>query len=162
MDRAARKEQVRVFKQGLEHHLRDTLEQFGQAIEAQAEDCREELAYALADTGRRLTSSVTMLRKRLRDRAGQLEEGAAKATSDVGRDLMQVGKRLSPRAQARAMSGGGMERSQHRVPGSHVEITATFLKTELAGPQSEFVHPEPEPEEQVPPEGRHPRDSQAA
>ena len=133
----------RYFLEDLEHHLRETLEAFGAALYAQAEACREELAFALVDAGRHMTGSLDALRARLRRTGPQLEGATVEAGSGVRRLPAGVTGAVSATA------------SQHRVPGSHVEISYTMRGYE-------FIRLEPDPEEQVPEEGRHPRDSKVA
>lgn len=149
------RQHARYFLEDLEHHLRETLEMFGETIYAQAEACREELAFALVDIGLHLTSSVDGLRERLRRTSARIELGAATATEQIGRTLMDAGELLEPGSGVRTLPLGvtGTEASQHHVPDAHVEVT-------LQG--YELIEEEPEPEERVPHEGRHPRDSKVA
>lgn len=153
--RVNERQHARYFLEDLEHHLRETLELFGETLYAQAEACREELAYALVDTGRHLTSSVGHLRERLRRTGERIELGAVSATEQIGRTFVEAGDMLEPGSGVRPLPRGvtGTEASQHHVPEAHVEITMQGY---------ELLRPEPEPEERVPYEGQHQRDSKVA
>jgi len=110
----------------LERHLRETLEQFGQTIEAQAYECRDELAFAMTEAGHHLASSVPALRQRLREHSGDTERGRTEA----------------PPAR-------GAEATRHRLPGSRVAVTRTMRGTGFVRPSND-----PEPESAIPAEGR--------
>lgn len=97
MSTQTERQHARYLKRELERHLRDTLERFGETIEAQADECREELAFALAETGTLMTSSAPLLRARLREHAGR-SDGEEPQTR-------------------------GTQRGRRRVPGSHVEVS---------------------------------------
>ena len=137
----------RYFLEDLEHHLRETLEAFGAALYAQAEACREELAFALVDAGRHMTASIDALSARLRRTGPAVDLGMGEAAADTGSGVRRLPAGVTGQVSATA--------SQHRVPGSHVEISYTMRGYE-------FIRPEPAPEDQVPEEGRHPRDSKVA
>lgn len=154
MSSQTERQHAEYFKYQLKRHLRETMEAFGETIEAQAEDCREELAMALAETGYHLTSSVPMLRRRLREHAGRLETGAARATASLGRDLSSAGQGMSRRQTARGPAVVSAETSVHRVPGSRVAVTKTIRGMGFVPPAEDQ-----EPESAIPPEGR---DSHAA
>jgi hypothetical protein len=118
MSTATVRQLERSFFEELEMHLRDTLVRFGEALYAQAEECRQELAFALVDTGRRFSTSAASLQARLRHTGERLEVGAAEATREIGRTLAQAGERLDHGSGVRPLPRGvtGTEASRHHLP----------------------------------------------
>lgn len=121
-----------LLKYELSRHLRDTLSQFGDAVEAQANDCREELALALVETGQHMTSSLPTLRRRLRAHA--VRAGEPGANGSLG-----------------AAPSRAAEPSPDRVPGSHLEVRQTLQGLGFLRPANEEA-----PEPAVPVQGRDP------